>query len=64
MRITTRIKAIETKLLPNPKESGLLIVLEDRDGTWHDGRGHVIDRTSVGPLTQVVIMRERPDGPS
>lgn len=63
MRITTRVKAMETKLLPESKEPRLIIVLEDADGTWHDGRGNVIDRETVGPMVRVIVLRQRVDGP-
>jgi hypothetical protein len=64
MWITTRVRAMETKLLPEAKEPQLIIVLEDADGAWHDGRGHVIDRATVGPMVRVIVLRQRVDGPA
>lgn len=64
MRIATRVKAIETKLLPQAKEPRLIIVLEDADGTWQDGRGNVIDRETVGPMVRAIVLRQRVDGPA
>jgi hypothetical protein len=64
MRITTRVKAMETKLLPEAKELRLIIVLEDAGGAWHDGRGNVIDRETVEPMVRVIILRQRMDGPA
>lgn len=63
MRLATRVTAMETKLLPEATEPRLIIVTEDRAGTWHDARGNVIDRASVGPMVRVIVLRERPDGP-
>lgn len=62
MRIATRVKAMETKLLPIPNEPPVLIVLEDHDGTWHDGRGTIIDRATVGSMVRVIVWRERAYG--
>jgi hypothetical protein len=38
-------------------------VFEEADGTWHDGHGVPIDPAKVDPRTQVIVFRQRPDGP-
>ncbi len=63
MRLTTRLRTLETKLRPEDEVPGFLIALE-QDGVWHDWEGAVIDPTAVDPRTQVIRFRLRPDGPN
>lgn len=63
MKLATRLEKIEAKLRPDDDVPRLRIVLEDEDGVWHDGQGHEIDLATVGPLTRVVRLIRRPDGP-
>ena len=63
MRLTTRLRMLEAKFRPKDDVPRLLIVFEEEDGGWHDGRGAAIDRATVDPRTQVIIFRKRPDGP-
>ena len=43
--------------------AGLLIMFDDMDRIWHDGRRTVIDPAAMNPGTQVIRFRQRPDGP-
>jgi hypothetical protein len=63
MRLMTRLRTLEAKFRPEDDVPKLLIVFEEDDGAWHDGRGATIDRTAVDPRTQVVIFSQRSDGP-
>ena len=63
MRLTTRLRTLETKLRSEDDVPRLLIVLEEGDGVWHDWEGAVIDPKAVDPRTQVIIFRQRSDGP-
>lgn len=63
MRLTTRLRTLETKLRPEDNVPKLLIVFEEADGVWQDGRGTAIDPSAVAPRTQVIRFRLRPDGP-
>jgi hypothetical protein len=63
MRLTTRLRMLEAKLRPEDDVPKLLIVFEEEDGGWHDGRGVMIDPATVDPRTQVIRFRRRPDGP-
>jgi hypothetical protein len=63
MRLATRLEKVEARLRPEDKEPRLVIVLEDEDGTWHDGRGNAIDPASVGPWVKVIRLVKRNDGP-
>jgi hypothetical protein len=62
MRLATRLSTLETKLSAGDDDPGVLIVLEDEDGVWHDSQGTAID-PAVDPRTQVIRFRQRPDGP-
>jgi hypothetical protein len=62
MRLTTRLRTLETKLLLDDDMPRVLIVLEE-DGVWHDWEGAVIDPATIAPRTQVILFRLRPDGP-
>ena len=63
MGLTARLRTLETKLLPVDDVPGLLIVLEEEDGVWHDWEGAVINPATVDPRTQVIRFRLRLDGP-
>jgi hypothetical protein len=63
MRLATRLRKIEAKVLREDDVLRLLCVFEEVDGTWHDGRGTTIDSAVINPRTQVIVFRERPDGP-
>lgn len=62
MRLTTRLRTLETKLRPEDDVPGILFVLEE-DGVWHDWAGAAIDPEAIDPRTQVIVFRQRPDGP-
>ena len=63
MMLTTRLDKIATALGRNDDFVAILIVFEEEEGVWHDGRGADIDPASVDPRTQLIVFRERPDGP-
>jgi hypothetical protein len=63
MRLTTRLRRLEAKVQREDDVPGLLIVFQEADGTWHDGRGTAIDPAAINPRTQVIVFSERPDGP-
>ena len=63
MRLTTRLRTLEAKVRLEDDVPGLLIVFDEEDGVWHDGRGTTIDPAAVDPRTQVIRFRQRPDGP-
>jgi hypothetical protein len=63
MRLTTRLRMLEAKFRPEDEVPKLLIVFDEGDGVWHDGWGNAIDRTTIHPRTQVIVFRQRPDGP-
>jgi hypothetical protein len=63
MRLKTRVRDIERKLRPDETKPRLVIVLEDEEGRWHDGRGNTIDPTTVGPWVRIIRLIKRPDGP-
>jgi hypothetical protein len=50
---------LETKLRPDGAPPRLMIILEDEDGVWHDGRGRIIDPSTVsGPLRIIRLIKE------
>ena len=63
MRLATRLRRLEAKARREDDGPRLLIVFEEADGTWHDGRGTALDPAAINPRTQVIVFRERPDGP-
>jgi hypothetical protein len=63
MRLTTRLRTLETKLGSEDEVPGVLIVFEEEDGVWHDWAGAMIDPEAVNPRTQVIRFKQRPDGP-
>jgi hypothetical protein len=62
MRLTTRLRMLETKLRPEDDVPRFLFVLEE-NGVWRDWEGTIIDPATVDRLTQVIRFRLRPDGP-
>ena len=63
MRLAMRLRRLEAKVRREDDVPGLLVVIEEEDGIWHDGRGTPIDPASVDPRTQVIVIGQRPDGP-
>jgi len=63
MQLKTRLRTLEAKFRPEDDVPRLLVVFEEEDGAWHDGRGAAIDPATVNPGTQVIVFSERPDGP-
>jgi hypothetical protein len=51
MRLATRLRMLEDKLRPEDEVPKVLIVFDEGDGTWHDGRGEAIDPGAVDPRT-------------
>ena len=62
MRLATRLARLELALLSEDWEPALLVVIEERDGTWW-ANGVEIDPATIDPRTLVVIFTERADGP-
>jgi hypothetical protein len=63
MRLKTRVREIERKLHPEQKQPRFVIVLEDEDGRWHDGRGNTTKPASMSPCVRVIRLIKRLDGP-
>ena len=61
MSLATRLARLELALLSNDREPVLLVVIEERDGTWQLN-GVEIDKTTVDPRTRVIVFSERADG--
>ena len=58
-----RLAKIAAALGRDDDVPAILIVFEEEEGVWHDGRGVTIDRETLDPRTQVIIFGLRPDGP-
>ena len=63
MRLATRLRRLEAEVRREDDVLGLLIVFEEEDGVWHDGRRTTIDPAAVDPRTQVIVIGQRSDGP-
>jgi hypothetical protein len=63
MRLSTRLRTLEARFRPADEVPGLLLVFEHEPGVWDDGRGTTIDPADIDPRTQVIVIRQRPDGP-
>ena len=63
MKLATRLRNLEAKVRREDDVPGLLIVFEEADGAWQDGRGTAIDPATIDPRTRVIRFTQRPDGP-
>ena len=64
MRVAARLRTLEAKGRPEDAAPAFLIVFEEADGRWHDGRGPPIDQGAINPRTQLIVFGQRADGPT
>jgi hypothetical protein len=64
MSLKTRLKKMEQKRAPELHPPRFVIVLEDENGRWHDGRGNAVDPAAVGAWVRVIRLVTRVDGPT
>ena len=62
MSLAARLDRLAAALVPADDFVAIVIVIEDEDGRWWTGETE-IDRATIDPRTQVVVLRKRPDDP-
>jgi hypothetical protein len=63
MTLNGRLDKIAAALGRDDDFLAMLIVLQENDGRWWTFEGQEVDPETLDPRTQVIVFRERPDGP-
>lgn len=61
MRLRTRLRLVEARLMPKREPRRFRFILEDEHGVWHDGKGTLIDPATVsGPVRIIRLIKHVP----